>query len=217
MSARCWAASAGLVLLIVPIAPRPASAQSIEVGVAFAFTGGYGAGSAAANETRNPSTGSAPLTLFQTDSHVLSAPGVSVHAGMSVTRRLFVLGDFQYSRPRLRTHLSADFEGAPDTNAYTTVSSYLFGGGVEYRFAAGKWVPFVSGGAGQVREVPKGGDVLTSVDIHAGGGVRRALTHGRHPLGLRGEALATFRSRGVGFDSNHHVVPSVSAGVTWRF
>ena len=217
MSVRCCAASAGLVLLIALIASRPASAQAIEVGVALAFTGGYGAGSVAANETRNPSTGSTPLTLFQTDSRVLSAPGVNVHAGMSVTRRLFVFGDFQYSRPRLRTHLSADFEGAPDTNADTTVSSYLFGAGVEYRFTAGTWVPFVSGGAGQVREVPEGGEVLTSVDVHAGGGVRRALTHGRHPLGLRGEVLATFRSRGVGFDSNHHVVPSVSAGVTWRF
>jgi outer membrane protein with beta-barrel domain len=217
MIVRCRAASVALVLLIALSAVRPASAQSIEVGVTFAFTGGYSAGSAAANETRNPSTGSTPLTLFQTDSRVLSAPGVNVHAGMAVTRRLFVFGDFQYSRPTLRTHLSADFEGAPDTSADTTVSSYLFGGGVEYRFAAGRWVPFASGGAGQVREVPEGGDVLTAVDVHAGGGVRRALTYGRHPLGFQSEVLATFRSRGVGFDSSHHVLPSVSAGITWRF
>jgi hypothetical protein len=217
MSVRCCAAVVALALLIALIAPGAASAQSIEVGVAFAFTGGYGAGSTPANETRNPSTGSTPLTLFQTDSRVLSAPGVSVHAGMSVTRRLFVVGDFQYSRPLLRTHLSADFEGAPDTNADTAVSSFLFGGGVEYRFTAGTWVPFVSGGAGQVREVPEGGDVLTAAEIHAGGGVRRALTHGRRPLGFRGEVVATYRSRGVGFDSSHHVLPRVSAGITWGF
>jgi hypothetical protein len=192
-------------------------AQSFEVGGGFTLAGGYDAGSAGANETRNPSTGSTPLTLFQTSSRVLAATGVDVYAGVYVTRRLLVSARFQYSRPTLRTHLSGDFEGAADTDADTTVSSYLFGGVVEYQFAAGRWTPFVSGGAGQLRDVPDGGDVLTAAEIHAGGGVRRALTHGPHPFGVRGEVVATYRSRGAGFDINHHVVPSASAGLTWRF
>jgi hypothetical protein len=204
-------------MFVVLLTPRPASAQSFELGGGFAFTGGYSAGSAAANETRNPSTGSSPLTLFQTDSRLLGAPGVDVHAGVYVTRRLLVSAVFQYSRATLRAHLSGDFEGASDTDADTTVSSYLVGGGIEYQFPARGWAPFVSGGAGQLREVPDGGDVLTAAEIHAGGGVRGALTHGRHPFGIRGEVVGTYRSRGAGFDSNHHILPSVSAGLTWRF
>lgn len=216
---RGFAAPAGrpAVILLVLLIPRLAYAQRFEVGGAFAFTGGYGAGSAAAKETRNPSTGSTPLTLFQTDSRVLAAPGFDVHAGLYLSRRLLVSAQFQYGRSTLRTHLSADFEGAADADAETNVSSYLVGGGVEYQFAAGAWTPFVSGGAGQLRDVPDGGDVLTAAEIHAGGGVRRALTHGRHPLGVRGEVLAMYRSRGAGFDAAHRVLPSASAGLTFRF
>jgi len=214
---RCAAAAATSAIVLSVLAPRVADAQSFEFGGGFTVTGGYSAGSTAANETRNPSTGSAPLTLFQTDSRLLSAPGVSVHAGVYVTRRVFVCAQFQYSRATLRTHLSGDFEGASDTDAETDVPSFLFGGAVEYQFAAGAWTPFASGGAAHVRDVPGGGDVLTAAEIHAGGGVRRALTHGRHPFGVRGEVVASYRTRGAGFDSGHHVVPSASVGLTFRF
>jgi hypothetical protein len=208
-----------LVVLTMPmlLLPTAAYAQRFEVSGGFAFTGGYGAGSVAATETRNPSTGSTPLTLFQTDSRLLAAPGVNVHAGLYVTRRLFACAQFQYSHATLRTHLSGDFEGAPDIDAEAEVQSYLFGGAVEYQFAAGAWTPFVSGGAAQVRDVPDGGDVLTAAEVHAGGGVRRALTHGRRPFGVRGEVVASYRNRGAGFDSSHHVLPSASVGLTWRF
>jgi hypothetical protein len=208
-----------LIVLTVPMVllPTAAQAQSFEFGGGFAFTGGYRAGSAAANETRNPSTGAGPLTLFQTDSRLLSAPGVDVYAGLYVTRRLFVCAQFQYSHATLRTHLSSDLEGASDTDAETDVPSFLYGGAAEYQFTAAAWTPFVSGGAAQVRDVPDGGDVLTAAEIHAGGGVRRALTHGRHPFGVRGEVVASYRSRGAGVDSSHHVLPRASVGLTWRF
>lgn len=199
---------------IVSAQPRPGS---IDVGAAFAFTGGYDAGSAAANETRNPSLGSTPLPLFQTDSRVLAVPGVDLRAGVYLSPRLLVEATFGYSRPTLRTKVSADFEGAPDVTAGTNVSSFVFGGGVEYRLAERAWTPFVAGGAGQVREVPDGGDVLTSTEVHAGGGVRHALTHGRHPFSLRAEGLASYRSRGGGFDAKHHVLPALTAGLDWRF
>ena len=209
------AATSAIVLSVLP--PGVANAQSFEIGGGFTITGGYGAGSAAANETRNPSTGSAPLTLFQTDSRLLTAPGVNAHAGVYVTRRLFVCAQFGYSHATLRTHLSGDFEGASDTDAETGMPSFLVGGAVEYQFPAGAWTPFVSGGAAYVRDVPDGGDALTAGEIHAGGGLRRALTHGRHPFGVRGEVVASYRSHGAGFDAGRHVLPSASIGLTWRF
>ncbi len=209
------------IIVIALLMPGLAFAQphrgSIEVSGAFAWTGGYAAGMVPATETPNPSSGSTPFTLFQTDSHLLGAIGVDARAGVYLTRCLLVSATFRYSRPTLRTHLSADFEGATDTDAETSASSYLVGGSAEYQFRRRAWIPFVSGGAGQSRQVPDGGDVVTGAEIHAGGGVRRALTHGRHPFGLRGELLVSYRSRSLAFDRTSQVVPSASAGLMWGF
>jgi hypothetical protein len=208
---------AALLLAGPGIAQAQSPRGSFEVSGGVQWAGGYDAGSAAANETRNPATGSTPLTLFQTDSRVLNAPGVDVRAGIYITSKLLLSAVFQYSRPTLRTHVSADFEGAVDTNADATVSSYVIGGEAEYALTSHSWLPFVYGGAGQLREVPDGGEALTAAEIHAGGGVRRSLTGGRHPLGVRAAVAASFRSRSAGFDQKHHAVPTASAGLTWRF
>jgi opacity protein-like surface antigen len=211
---------AGLVVCLLVI-PAAAFAQphrgSIEVGGGIVWTGGYDAGSAAANETRNPSTGSTPLTLFLTSSRMLGAIGVDARAGVYVARRVLVEGTFAFSRPVLRAHLSGDFEGAIETDADTNVSTYIFGAAVTYGFGDGRVVPFASAGAGRIRQVPEGGDVLTGVEAHAAGGVTYALTHGRHPLGIRGEIAVSSRSRSVAFEQKHRVVPGASAGLTWRF
>jgi hypothetical protein len=210
-----------VVALIGFAAPRCALAQphrgSIELGGAFTWTGGYAAGSAAATETPNPSVSSSPFVLFQTDSRLLAAPGLEVRAGVYVTTQLLVGATLSYSRPTLRTHLSADAEGAAATDADTNVSSYQIGGSAEYQFRAGRWRPFLSGVVGQIRQVPDGGDVLTGIETRAGGGVRYAITHGRHPLAIRGEALAAYRTRSIAFDQKNHVLPIVTAGLTCRF
>jgi len=206
-----------LVLARTGIAEAQPQRGSFEVSGGVRWAGAYNAGSAAANETRNPAAGSSPLTLFQTDSRVLNAPGVDVRAGIYVTSKLLVGAVFQYSRPTLRTHLSADFEGAPETNADSTVSSYVISGEAEYALTSHSWLPFVYGGAGQLREVPDGGEALTAAEIHAGGGARHSLTRGRHPLGVRAAVGASFRSRSAGFDQRHHVVPIASVGLTWGF
>jgi hypothetical protein len=214
-------AAATVIVLIGVAAPRCALAQpqrgSLELAGAFTWTGGYSAGSVAATETPNPSVSSSPFVLFQSDSRLLGAAGLDARAGVYVTTRLLVSATFSYSRPTLRTHLSADVEGAAATDADTNVSSYLFGGSAEYQFRAGRWSPFLSAVVGQVRQVPDGGDVLTGVETRAGGGVRHAMTHGRHPLAIRGEVLAAYRTHSIAFDQKHHVVPIVSAGLTWRF
>jgi hypothetical protein len=213
---------AKLVVLFSMLAmPSPSFAQShrgsIEVGGAFTWTGGYAAGSTPATETPNAPASSPPFVLFQTDSRLLAAPGLGARAGVYVTRRLLVSATFSYSRPTLRAHLSADFENAAATDADTSVSSYLIGGSAEYQFHAGRWAPFLSGEVGQVRQVPDGGDVLTGVETRGGGGARYAITHGRHPLAIRGEVLAAYRTHSIAFDQKHHVLPIVSGGLTWRF
>jgi hypothetical protein len=210
---RCCAATVGLILAF---APRVAYAQRFEVSGGFAWSGGYGLGSAAANETRNPSTGSGPLTLFQTSSRVTSAAGADIRAGVYVTSHLVASAVLQIGSPTLRTHATADFEGASEVDAETSVSSYLIAGEVEYRMTVRRWALFATGGAGQLREVPEQGDVLTAAEIHAGGGIRHLLTHGRHPLGVRGDVVASYRSRTLNFDQRH-VTPRATVGLTYRF
>jgi hypothetical protein len=216
--------AAGRILVVVLMgcaAPRSAFAQpprgSIELTGAFTWTGGYAAGSVSATETPNAAVSSSPFVLFQSDSRLLAAPGLEARAGVYVMTRLLVSATFSYSGPTLRTHLSADFEGAPATDADTRVSSYLIGGSAEYQFRAGRWRPFLSGVVGQVRQIPDGGEVLTGVETRGGGGLRYAMTHGRHPLAIRGEVLAAYRTHAIAFDQKHHVLPIVTAGLAWRF
>lgn len=220
MSARRRRLAAAAGMLVIILTPRFACAQphrgSIEVSVGFAWTAGYGLGSAPANETRNPSTGSGPLTLFQSESRVSAAPGVDIRAGVYLTSRLFAAAVFEATRPSLHTRLTADFEGASDIDADTSVLSHLLGGDIEFHVTGGPWAFIATGGAGQFRDVPARGDVLTATEIHAGGGVRHALTHGRHPLGVRGDVVASYRSRTLDFDQRH-VAPRATLGLSWRF
>lgn len=207
-----------LIVLSVPMVLRPAAAyaQRFEVGGGFAWTGGYSVGSVAANETRNPSTGSGALTLFQTDSRASGTPGIDVRVGVHFGSHLLASALFQTARPSLRTHATADFEGAPDVVAETAVSSHLIGAEIEYRVRSGRWPVFAAGGAGQLRDVPEHGDVLTAAEVHGGGGIRYALTHGRYPFGVRADLVASYRSRILTFDG-HHVAPRATATVSWRF
>jgi len=210
---------APLVVMLAAV-PECAFAQphrgAIEVSGGFTWIGGSGLGSAAANETRNPSTGSAPLPLFQTSSRLSGAAGVDIRGGVYLTSRLFAGAVFEAAGPTLHTHINADFEGASATDAQTSVSSHLLAGEIEYRATDGRWALIAIGGAGQLRDVPDRGDVLTATELHAGAGVRHAMTHGRRPVGLRGDLVASYRTRTLDFDQ-HHVAPRATIALTWRF
>ena len=206
-----------LLLLLLPIATAsPVTAQSrFEAGVSATWTGGFDAGGGDALLTRNPSTGTSPLILFATSSRVQSAPGAVAHAAFYLTPRMAVEAVFDYSRPILHTDISNDFEGATGTSAETTVSSYVFGGSFLYYFGGGRLVPFVSAGAGRLRQLDEEDVTLvTGTELHAGGGVKYRL--GRH-ASLRAEFEASSRDRSISFEDSRHTVPRLSAGFSYRF
>lgn len=208
----------GLAAAIVTGAPRAASAQSFEVTGGVVRSGGYDAGSALATLSRNPSTGSAPLTEFQTDSQVLGATGLDAHVGFHVARRVFAEATFQYSRPILRAHITGDFESAASVDADDKTSSYLVGGSVLYHFGEGRVVPFVEGGGGYLRQLHEGNtELLTGTELHAGGGVKYWLGTGTHRYGLRLDALASSRSKSIAFEQKRRIVSSVAAGLSYQF
>jgi len=205
-------ALAALLLPSLTVAQAP-HAGTVEIGAGVVWTAGYDAGGRPATETR-PS--GAPLTLFQTDSRLRAALGLDARLGVYVTPRLSVEGVFRASRPALRTHLSGDFESVAAVDAEETIGSYLAGGSVVYHVAR-RFAPFVSAGAGYLRQVHEdNAGVLSGVEVHAGGGILHALTHGRHPVALRIEGQISTRSRSVAFEQKRRTVPSLAFGITWR-
>jgi opacity protein-like surface antigen len=194
-------------------------AQSrLELSGGVLWTGGYSAGSAPATETSNAAPGSAPFTLFQTASNMRAAAGVDARLGFVISRRVALEGEFQFAKPTLRTHVSNDFESAAAVDAALSVPSYVMGGSLRYDFDRGRRLtPYAIGGAGYLRQIPDGGDVLTGAEVHVGGGVRYALTSSKHPLSLRAEARASSRSRSAGFDEKRRTIPAATAGIIWRF
>lgn len=210
-----------LVLLPAAAAAQPyigASAPhkgSIEVSGGVAWTGGYDAGSAKANET---TAGTAPLTLFVLDGKMKSGPGAAVQVGVYLGRRVSAEAAFQYARPILEARLTNDFESAADTDADGTITSYLMGGSLLYHFGSGSLVPFVSGGGGYMRQLNENNaDLLTGTEIHGGGGVKYWMGTGDHRFGLRIEAQVSSRSKAVAFEQKRRVVPTFIAGIAYLF
>ena len=197
--------------------PSP-GAGSFEVSGGVTWTRGYEAGDAGATLTRAGGSGTPPLTLFNVSSTVESAPGVVARLGVYVARRISVEGTFEYSRPILRAHLSDDFEQAADTDAPETITSYLAGGSLLYHFGDGRFVPFVSGGGGYLRQLhEENSELLSGTEIHGGGGVKYWFGSSGHRFGLRAGVQASARSKAVAFEQKRRILPSVSLGVAYLF
>jgi outer membrane protein with beta-barrel domain len=219
---RCFALVFVLALPAVAAAQQPykgagARGGKMELSVAAAWTAGYEAGNSIAQETRNPTTGSSPLTLFNANGDMLSGAGVEGHIGYYLTPRVSVEGTFQYTRPTLRVSLSNDFENADATTADETVSTYLFGGSVLYHFRSGPFVPFVSGGAGYLRQLQEGGsDASSGAEVHGGGGIKYWFGASQK-VGLRVDAQISSRSKSVAFEDKRRIIPSLAGGIAFVF
>ena len=222
-----------LLALVLTLSPSAAQAQlrvrekpragSVEVSGSATFSGGYNAGTSAANETRNPSTGSDPLSLFHAESSLGRAPGADVRLGVYVTPRISVEGGLQFSRSVLRARLTGDFESAPEITAEHNVTQYVVDGSGLYhfgRFGGGRGVGFVLGGAGYVRELFEGNaSVQTGSEFHGGGGIKYWLGGGKHRIGVRAEGRASSRdaSTSLGGAPKRRLIPSASGGIVFLF
>lgn len=216
-----------LVLALLTWFPAAASAQpyightgprrgTVEVGGGGVWTGAYDAGGAVATLTRP--AGTSPLTLFAVDGRVQGVPGAGVQIGIFLGRRVSAEATFQYGRPILRARVTSDFESAPETIADGTMTSYLVGGSLLYHFGGGRFVPFVSGGGGYLRQLHEdNAELLTGTEMHAGGGLKYWLGTGRRRFGLRVGAEASARSKSVAFEQKGRIVPSVTAGLSYLF
>ena len=204
------------VLVVCAAAVAPASAQSrLEMGVGASWIGGFDAGGSDALETRNPTTGSSPLTLFSTSSRLESVPALSASVGFYLTERLAIEAVAEYSRPVLRTAVSGDFEGATATTADSRLKSLVGGGSVLYHFGDGRLTPFAYGGAGWTRQLDQDNVMLvTGPEVHAGGGIRVRLD--RH-FAVRVEGGVSARDKTIAFAEKRRIQPRVAGRLTYRW
>ena len=197
-------------------APRKGS---VEISGGGNYQAGQDLSSAPANLTRNPTTGSGPLELFNADAELQAGFGIQARVGYYVTPAISIEGGLQVVRPKLEVRLTDDFEDASDVVATESITSYLFTGSVLYHLRAGKSLkPFIIGGAGHVRDLHQGDDVLeTGLEYHAGGGIKSWFGTGRRKLGVRAEVLVSFRDGGVGTDDGRRTVPTAAFSIAYLF
>lgn len=163
--------------------------------------------------------------LFSTSAELAAASGVEARAGVTVTRMLQVEVSSSYGRPQLRTTISNDVESAATVAASEPVRQFTFDGAVLLQLP--RWhfgrrgVPFVSAGAGYVRQLHDGETLsATGQTYHVGAGVKILLKSrptGMKGLGVRGDARALVRTKGVAFDTRAHVSPVLAASLFVRF
>lgn len=188
----------------------------MEIGAGGVWTGGYDAGSTIATLTRPGST--TPLTLFAVNGHMLGAPGAAAQLGLFLSSRVSLEGALQYSRPILRARITDDFEGAAATDVDGGVVTYLAQGSLLYHFGGGRFVPFVSGGGGYLRQIDdENSDLVTGTEIHAGGGLKYWFGSGGRRLGLRFDAAVSSRAKTVALAQKRRIVPVVGAAVAFQF
>jgi hypothetical protein len=194
---------------------------SVELSGGVSWVQGFDLGNASAEQTRNPTTGSSPLVLFTSDTALDAATGAQVRLGVYLTRRISIEGGFQYSRPLLSARVFGDFEGADSATLSETLARYVVDGALVFHlpsFAGGRGVPFVTGGAGYLRELHAGNELVeTGTQYYAGGGVKLWFGQVRRRFGIRGDAGIAIRDGGFDFEEGQRTVPSASASLLYLF
>jgi hypothetical protein len=228
VSARLFVACA----LVAWFGAAPASAQvvwtpekprrgSIEIGGGLSWAGAFDVDSLPANLTANAGNQAPPFVLFNTETRVGGVSGLQARIGLFVTPSVAVEARVTYNRPVVSVRVFDDFEGAPGLTAEQTMSRYGFDGSVVlYRGGAGarRAVPFLMAGAGYLRELHEGNELMeTGRSFHGGAGVNYWLTQGRRRLALRGEALIVVRDGAFGSDDRRRAHPSLGATLGYLF
>jgi hypothetical protein len=213
-----------LLLLVLLLFATPSRAQSaggrFDLGAGFRFAGSIALATVNATET---SFGGTPRTVFVSNTSLQSSAGGLLWFTARLTTFLDAEGAVTVSAPGLATAISNDIEGAPDTTAREDLRQYSFEGGVAVHPPSWRrlsWAPFVSAGAGQLRQLHEGHVLVETGSLfYAGAGVRytmRARANALQP-GVRADLRAAFMKDGVAFDRALHGAPQFSLSAFVRF
>ncbi|MEX1128336.1 MAG: outer membrane beta-barrel protein [Vicinamibacterales bacterium] len=169
--------------------------------------------------TGNPGAGLGTVDLFRSEPSLDPVIGAQALVGVYVTRALAIEGGVQFSRPTLSVRLGDDFEDAPDVTATTDITQYLFTGSVLYHIGRpGRVAPFMAAGAGHLRDVHFGNELVeTGTEYHGKLGVKIWTGEGRRRFGIRAEGGLSVRNGGFNFDEDRRVVPTAAVSLAYLF
>jgi hypothetical protein len=163
--------------------------------------------------------------LFTTDTRAAGTGGFDARVSYWLTRSLAVEGGFVRVTPELRTRISADAEGAAALTVAERIDQYFVDAGAlwlleKFRFRA-RTVPFVSGGAGYLRQLHEGRTLVETGQVyHAGGGLRHLIRSDMgwiRAVGARFDARVYVLVDGVQFEERPRTHGAVSASMFFTF
>jgi hypothetical protein len=160
------------------VTPAAAQARSepvgIQVGVGVGWLGGAALGEQPA-DLRAASGG--PYRLFESESDLGASVSFELRVGFGLTPRFGIEGRVARSAPDLDTMVSSDAEARGSFTISESIDQYVFDGGVVIRLDELETMglmPFASAGAGYVRQLHEGGDLVEEGQIfYVGGGFTR--------------------------------------------
>jgi hypothetical protein len=204
------------VLLVLVLVPAAARAQDLPGRVAIAggirWIGSIALDGKDATET---AAGGGRVTRFESDSRLEAAPMFEARVGVRLPASLQVEASGSFGTSDLTTRLTSDAEGVPDATIGERVTHWTIEGALVAHLASwrlgARTVPFLSAGAGYLKQQHEGRTVSeTGVLYHAGGGLDIGLSDA---LGLRADVRAVIRSGGVAFDDSARVAPGAGASL----
>jgi hypothetical protein len=227
-----WGLALAIAGILVPAVPVTAEAQiyvgreaphrgSIEVGGGGTFLPGFEMGGRTAELTTSAATGR--FELFTTESRVSGFPGASARVAYYLSSAVSIEGMVRYARPQISVRLDGDAESASPVTATEAASHYVFGGSLvldlrQAAFAGGRAVPFLSGGAGHLRELHEGNQLVeTGTEFHGTAGLKYWLGSGDRRFGVRVEAGFSGREKGFDDEEGRRLLPMVLGGVSYLF
>ena len=216
------------------LAPASSSAQgyiphdvprsgNLEISAGAGWLPGSDLGTASADETRNPGTGTGPFVLFQADTRTESAPSLHGRFGVYLSRSVSVEGGALFSRPDLSTRLTGDAESAPELTATETLTRVVVDGSALFHFTGasfggGRGIPFVSAGAGYLRDLHEKNEVAeTGHEFHFGGGFHYWFGQGKHRAGVRADVGLSRRSGGADAIDTARTIPTFAGSFAYLF
>jgi hypothetical protein len=163
--------------------------------------------------------------LFDSATTLEGSVGGSGLVGLRLSRAFQVEFTFGYNPTSLRTQITSDAEGIRDLAVDAPVTQLLMEGGVVVRptaWGGGRLVPFLTAGAGYLRQLNDGRTLVeTGRSYYVGGGLYyERATAGRRRLkasGIRIDVRGQVLQEGVAPDDTPRVAPAVAAGLFVRF
>jgi hypothetical protein len=185
------------------------------------WQGGFDLGTTNAQLTRNQTTGTGPFDLFAAGTTLGSGIGVQGRVAAYVSKHLAIEGGVRLTRPKLAIALTGDAESAPNLTAEETLMQYVIDGSAVWNLTAfhhGRAVPFLAGGAGYLRDLHEGSELIeTGTEYHGLAGLKWWFSDRPHRLGIRGEGGFSIRDGGFDFRDGRRTVPIATAGVVYLF